>query len=255
MKPFREITARSGVHELYAYYLDEGSSRNLALIPGSYTHHSIWEPVIEGAGIDANILLIELPGFGKSRPRSPDGTIEEFTELSLRLVDAAGIERFFVGGHSIGGMMAIEMLDHAGGRLDGIISCEGWTHASVESDAFGGLKNETLTDEQNALRSRYGTIGRTGWTDEEIKRYCRIWRKWEKGRRLLENATVPVLEIWGDRGLEQRPSQDQLQIPRKPNIELVWLEHCGHSMLVQHPRQVGLLIAGFIERTKRRAGD
>jgi pimeloyl-ACP methyl ester carboxylesterase len=135
-----------GIHELYGYYEDKESKNNLILIPGSYTHHSIWKPVIENAGIDANILLIELPGFGKSRPRVPDGTIEEFTGQVLKLVDAAGIERFFVGGHSIGGMMAIEMIDHAGKRIDGIISCEGWAHAEVERNAFNNLKNGTLTE-------------------------------------------------------------------------------------------------------------
>jgi pimeloyl-ACP methyl ester carboxylesterase len=253
MKGFEEVSCRSGTHALYGYFLDNGSDRNLVLIPGSYTHHSIWEPVIENAGIRANILLIELPGFGKSRPREPDGRIEEFTALSLQVVDAARMGRFFVGGHSIGGMMAIEMLDHAEDRLDGVISCEGWTHASVHTDAFRGLKNETLTEDQMRLRTYYGTIGRTEWTDEEIKRYSQIWRQWKKGRRLLENAAIPILEIWGDRGLAERPGRDRLQIPDKDNIELVWIAHGGHSMLVQYPRLVGEKIAAFVEGVRNHA--
>ena len=178
----------------------------------------------------------------------PDGTVEQFASLVLRLIDAAGIGRFFVGGHSLGGMMAIEMADQAASRLDGIISCEGWTHHSVERDAFHQLKNETLTADQLEQLRYYGTIARTHWTDEEIRQYTKIWRKWEKGWDLLCRTEVPVLELWGDRGLKERPDRKRMLIPDRPNIELVWIERGGHSMLVQHPERIGGHIADFIRR-------
>lgn len=51
----------------------------------------------------------------------------------------------------------------------------------------------------------------------------------------------------GDRGLEFRPGLDILQIPDKKNIELRWIENCGHSMLVQYPEKIGKIIFEFIE--------
>lgn len=249
MQEYSEIIHTVGKYELCGYLQDNRSNKNLVLIPGSYTHHSIWKPVLQSAKIEANILLVELPGFGKSTPRIPDGTVELYTELTLSLVNAAGIDRFFAGGHSLGGMMAIEMLDHVGSRLDGIISCEGWTHHSVEELAFRNAKNGKLTAEQLELRTYYGTVARTQWSDAEIEMYKRIWRKWEKGRQLLESAELPILEIWGDRGWKDRPSRTQLQIPDKPNIELVWVEDGGHSFLVQFPDRIGEFISSFLRRT------
>ncbi|HOJ11573.1 MAG TPA: alpha/beta hydrolase [Clostridiales bacterium] len=252
MGNFREVEYSDGVHKLYGYYQDNKSNNNLVLIPGSYTHHSIWEPVIETSNINANIMLVELPGFGKSTPRIPDGTIEEFASLILKLIDAAKIKRFFVGGHSIGGMIAIEMIDHASKRIDGVISCEGWTHASVEKNAFNNLKNELLTLEQMEKRKYFGTIARTSWTDDEIKAYSKIWRKWGKGKSILDKCEIPVLEIWGDRGLKHKPGREELQIPDKDNINLVWIENGGHSMLIQYPSLIGKEIASFINNSSKK---
>jgi pimeloyl-ACP methyl ester carboxylesterase len=235
-----------GDAHLYGYLHDSGRECNLALIPGSGSHHSIWEPVMARSDVDANILLVELPGFGKSRPRMPGGTIEEFSDLILGLIDAAGFGRFVAAGHSIGGMIAIEMIDHVPERLDGIISCEGWTHHSVQREAFGNLKNESLTPDQLEQRAHYCALARAGWSDEEWRRYTRIWQRWEKGRGLLERAEMPVLELWGDRGIDPRPRRADLQIPPEDNITLQWLPNAGHSYLVQFPQQVGQSIARFI---------
>lgn len=251
MNDFVEVSCSAEEGMLYGYYQHNGSRNNLVLIPGSKTHHSIWKPVIANAAIDANILLVELPGFGKSDLHRPNGTIEQYTAWTLKLIDAAGMNRFVVGGHSIGGMMAIEMLDHAAERLDGVISCEGWTHYSVEKEAFRKLKNETLTSEQLALRSHFGGLGKTGkWSDEDERAFNRIWTKWEKGLELLERAEVPVLQIWGDRGLQERPSRQSMLIPRKDNIRIVWIERGGHSLLVQVPDLIGRTMAEFMDEVR-----
>jgi pimeloyl-ACP methyl ester carboxylesterase len=197
-------------------------------------------------------LLAELPGFGKSNLYYPDGTIKQYTALTLKLINAAGIDRFVIGGHSIGGMMAIEMLDHAEDRLDGIITSEGWSHYSVEKQAFHGLKNQTLTAEQLALRTYYGELGRDNkWSEADEKRFNKIWIKWEKGLELLKRAEVPILQFWGDRGLKERPSRDSMLIPHKENIRIEWVEKGGHSLLVQVPELMGKAIAEFMNEVRR----
>lgn len=246
MSEFREIVWSADGVTLCGYLRHTGNARNLVLIPGSGTHHSIWEPVLAESGIEANVLLAELPGFGRSHPAMPEGSIETFTALTLQLIGAAGFDRFVIGGHSIGGMMAIEMLDHAPQRLDGVIACEGWTHASVAQKAFAGRKNETLTPEQMAARSHYAALAREDWSDDDFKRYARIWQRWENGRRLLDHATVPILELWGDRGILPRPSRDALMIPARESIVLEWIPNGGHSFLVQDPHRVGAVMARFL---------
>ncbi len=248
MLNFIEIECQSGEYTLYGYYADQSSEYTVVLIPGSYGSYRVWLPVLEHSGIKANILLAELPGFGKSRPKTMDGTIEQFAAQILEIINAAGIERFYIGGHSIGGMIAVEMLDHAAERLDGVIAIEGWTHYSVERDAFHGLKNQTLTEEQRALSSYYRQFSASHWTEDELREYSKIWTRWTKGEQLLMQTNVPVLEIWGDRGMKDRPSRSKLLIPDVPHIQLEWILNGGHSLTRQYPSLLGDMIAAYVDR-------
>ena len=54
MQAPREIVARSGSHTLYAYFLDNGSDRNLVLLPGSYTVQ------VSGVGGTTGVALVEV---------------------------------------------------------------------------------------------------------------------------------------------------------------------------------------------------
>ena len=53
MTDYIEFSFNSGNCELYGYYKDNKSRNTLVLVPGSYTSHEIWKPVLELADIDA----------------------------------------------------------------------------------------------------------------------------------------------------------------------------------------------------------
>ena len=59
--------------------------------------------------------------------------VEQFAEDVLLISDLAGLQRFYVGGHSIGGMVALEVGRASPGRVKGIVSVEGWTDYRVQA--------------------------------------------------------------------------------------------------------------------------
>ena len=63
-----------------------------------------------------------------------------------------GWTSWFAGGHSIGGMIAIELAGQRPLELDGVISIEGWTHHEVLSQAFSGQVDATLSKELERQR-------------------------------------------------------------------------------------------------------
>lgn len=54
------------------------------------------------------LVIVELRGCGESWPPTLNASIELFAEDVLRVVDALKLTRFYIGGHSIGGMIPIE---------------------------------------------------------------------------------------------------------------------------------------------------
>ena len=221
----------------------------LVLIPGSFNSAVVYQRMISRLDARVSILIVELAGHGESWPPVPDGTIPQFAREVLAAVDAAGVKQFYVGGHSIGGMVAIEIAGQRPGALRGVISMEGWTHHSVAQAAFRGKQQETATPAILAERQAFREAGAGRWTPEQMKAFARIWRTWS-GLEILEKTRVPVLEIWGDRG-HGPVARSTMQIPERKNIEVEWIRGASHSLPVEAPEPLGDVVNAYLARQER----
>ena len=108
------------------------------------------------------------------------------------------------GGHSIGGMIAIELARQRCRQLGGVISLEGWTHHQVLGQAFSGKVDTTLSEEleRQRLQARGQTLCRL--SQSQIAAFRSIWQRWD-GLPILQSTSVPVLEVWG--GPQPAPPQ------------------------------------------------
>jgi pimeloyl-ACP methyl ester carboxylesterase len=231
-----------------AYYIREGEGPNLVLIPGSWGDYRTFNHLVEHLDPDLNLIIVELRGHNGSQPPSTDCSMELFAEDVLRIVDAIGMKRYYVGGHSIGGMLPIEIAGRRPGQVAGAIAMEGWTHWKVQQEAFGTGPDETITPEHLAERQANRARVHDKLTQEQRDSFASVWKRWD-GYPILETTDVPILEIWGDRG-KPRPSRELMRIPDRPNIELVWIEGASHAMQVQRPDVIGATINAFIRKVE-----
>ena len=234
---------------ILSYVVRPGDGPTLILIPGSFLDVNQWNEVVPVLGANLNLILIEVRGHGQSWPPPKDGTIEQLAKDVMAVVDNEKLEKFYVGGHSIGGMISKEVGRSWPQRVKGVISIEGWTHWTASREAFNGDTKSTLTPEQDKERLEQREMATGRWTDEQRKDFASIWRKWEKGHEFMDNTNLPVIELYGDRGKE-RPSLDQLHIPNRPNIEVYWIKNAAHNLPLQEPKEVATAIMQFIERTE-----
>jgi len=86
----------------------------------------------------------------------------------------------------------------------------------------------TLTPDELKRKKQIRQRAAGHWSDEQRGDFAKIWRKWEKGVEFLENTTLPVLELYGDRGREPA-SHEQLFIPDRPNITVVWIKNASQK--------------------------
>lgn len=252
IKDFTEHELVTEKNEEYNYYIyDENFKDTLVLLPGSFGNQHAFKEMLTYLDHKYNIMIITTPGHQNKYKPCPDGSIEYFTSLALKAIQHANIKSFFVSGHSLGGMMAIEFIGQVNKidnlALKGAVTLEGWTHCSVSKNAYKGLKNETLTKEEIDKRTEGSNKGTANWTIEEKDIFRQIWRRWN-GYDLLQNSQVPILSVWGDRGLKDKPTRQQLQIPDKENIKIKWIPNGGHSFLIQYPKIVASLLEEFIDK-------
>ncbi|MEY2802802.1 MAG: hypothetical protein RL657_138 [Pseudomonadota bacterium] len=117
-------------------------------IHGVLNDHSVW--ILQSrylAHHGWNVLAIDLPGHCKSGGEAP-ANVEEAADFVSRLLDAAGIERAALVGHSWGSLIALE----ASARLKDRIS-----HAVLVGTAFPmkvspALIDASLNDPEKAMR-------------------------------------------------------------------------------------------------------
>ena len=218
----------------------------LLLIPGSFNDYRAYDETVAALSPAFHLIIMDLRGHGASWPPAEAPSIELFAQDALRVADALELNRFYIGGHSIGGMIAIEVARHRPAALAGIISIEGWTHHTVLSNAFQGLGNDLMTPEQVREHEMQRERVLSRLTDEQRQVFGQAWKQWD-GWPILEETQAPVLEIWGDRG--KGPfSRALMRIPDRPNITLCWVPGAGHSLPVQAPVRVADMINEFITR-------
>jgi pimeloyl-ACP methyl ester carboxylesterase/predicted neuraminidase len=233
-----------------AYYVREAPGPNLVLIPGSWNDHRIFDRFVTGLPETVRVIVVELRGHGASQPATLEASMKGFAGDVMHVVGSLGLRRFYVGGHSIGGMLAIEIAGLRPDAVAGVISMEGWTHHQVSPEAFGGDTTSTMTPAQQQIADAQRERIRGKLGPAEIAAFSSVWRNWD-GLPILRSTPVPILEIWGDRG-RVRPSRELMRIPERPDIELAWISGASHPLLIQDPEEVARLTARFLETNEAR---
>ena len=98
--------------ELYAYtggktFAPERPT--VVFIHGALNDHSVW--ILQSryfANHGYNVLAIDLPGHCKSTGDAPE-TVEQAAQTVLALLDALGVKKAAVAGHSLGSLIALEV--------------------------------------------------------------------------------------------------------------------------------------------------
>lgn len=219
----------------------------MVLVPGTWGTIDRFRLLFEDLPPTLPITVIELCWQGGQAPPTLELSIESLADDVLWVVNSLGIDRFYFGGHSIGGMIAVEIAGREVPGLVGVIAMEGWTHHTVVQTAFDGVVTGKLTPEQSAFMEADRARGRAHLSETQLDAIAGIWKRWN-GYDCLMRSHVPVLHIWGDRG-KPRPTHEALQIPDRSNIEITWIAGASHSMLIEAPKTVAEAIMTFMERT------
>jgi pimeloyl-ACP methyl ester carboxylesterase len=88
-----------------------GGGEPLVLLHGLGSFRQAWDPVVPALAAVADVVAVDLPGFGESPPL-PDGVEPSPAALALAvagLLDELGLDAPHVAGNSLGGWVALEL--------------------------------------------------------------------------------------------------------------------------------------------------
>lgn len=233
----------------------------LVLIHGFGGDINIWVFNQEALSADRAVYALDLPGHGGSSKDVGEGDLDSFVAVVEGFMDALGIERAHLAGHSLGGAVAgafalahpervasLVLVASAGlGEEINAEYIEGFIAANRRREMKNVLgllfANPDLVTRQlvnDVLRFK-----RLDGVDEALRTVAdRVFPGGKQaGAADLSNLEVPILAIWGR---EDRivPASHAENLPGGARVEV--LDDTGHMPQMEAAGAVNRLISGFL---------
>ena len=228
-----------------AYSNSVGTGSPLLFLHGTGCDSMDWMSVTDKLPTHQGHITLDFRGHGKSSVPTEPFTIDDLTNDVIHLIESIGIQRLILVGHSLGGMVAISVVNRCP-QVTGLVLLEGWTSLSSAGSAFddgrfyGSLSDAEISEIQqksNVTRSRFKTaVWNSFWNS--VREF--------DGYRYLENASIPIFEVFGEMGKNEYTEQ-KLRIPSNPNIQIIWVPHAGHYLPHECPAEVADICTNMLE--------
>jgi pimeloyl-ACP methyl ester carboxylesterase len=278
--PFEEVSALwlrppskfVEVDGMQVHVRDQGSGPVLVLLHGSNDSLFAWEGWVHELAGDHRVITLDLPGHGLTGPH-PEGRYShaDMAELVDHLMTAVGVERFSLGGNSMGGQVAatyailhpervekLILVDATGlhreeprpfvfrlaswpvvGSLFTVVTPRFMVAASLR-DVFGDPAKVT-----DALVGRYQDLllraGNRGATRARLSMPVE-----ELAPVRLATLKMPVLILWGRKDRWVLPKYAERYRDAIPGAKLLWFDDLGHVPMEEDPVTTARAVREFL---------
>lgn len=202
------------------------------------------------------VLALDLPGCGRSEGPMPE-TIEDFAAWTLRLLDAAGLAKARLVGHSMGALIALATAAAAPERVERLALLGAATPMAVNDDFLEAARRndhlaiELMNDWAHGRAAHLGGSKMPGlWmvgndirlieraADGVLYHCLKICSDYQGGLAAAAQVTCPTIMVVGERDL-MTPLRAARQLAEKlPDVEVKLLDDCGHIMMVERPDEL-----------------
>ena len=266
------------------HYVEAGEGQPILLIPGAFSTYRHWNRIIPHLSARYKLLCVDYLGVGDSdKPRSGFGyTIEEQTDLIVKMIEALQISKIRIFGVSYGGAIALNLAARYPEKVDMIISIEGngIKHQNVPYKPMKGFLRWPVVGEifTGVIRSGIGdklvTKSVIGKAWEQMSKaekkeiieivsqnnktascvsWYRISRTIETSRDFSDQAKTirtPVLYLYGGNSTYHNMAETNAKFLKAylPNIEIVRVKDGIHDLELQKPEEVAGIVLQFLAK-------
>jgi 4,5:9,10-diseco-3-hydroxy-5,9,17-trioxoandrosta-1(10),2-diene-4-oate hydrolase len=259
------------------YWAVGESGSALILIHGILRFAEDWTHNLEALAQTHRVYAIDLIGYGCTDKPDIEYRLDDFVAFVRGFMDAVGIERATLIGHSLGGGVAINVAHRYPERVERLVLVAGagfgqkvhlffrlaslpvlprlWAHPTrlIMRQAFRQVvyDGDLITDDMVDLAyERFYLPGaraallktiRNGVTLPGIRREILTLVQ-----EALPSITMPTLIIWGRQDPVLPVAHADIAIERLPNARLHLLDECGHFPMFEHPHIFNALVNEFL---------
>jgi pimeloyl-ACP methyl ester carboxylesterase len=269
------------------HYVEAGEGQPILLIPGAFSTYRHWNRVIPYLSKHYKLLCMDYLGAGDSdKPRSGfKYTIEEQTDLIVKMIEMLQISKVHILGVSYGGAIALDLAARYPEKVDKIVSIEGngingnkhqkisygpmedllkfpvvgeipigiirsgladrFVAKSVMGKAWKDLNEIELKEVMEIISQNNRTASRISW--------YHISRTLKTSRDFTEEAktvSTPILYLYGKNSdyHEMAKSNAIFLKTHLTDVEVVSFEDGIHDLQLQKPEEVAKQVLEFLAK-------
>ena len=245
------------------YIGDEGKGFPLVLVHGFLGSSKMWEPQINFFKNDFRVITPDLPGFGKSNNVKSHNSIQSVANLLLKCLKEKKINKFYLLGHSMGGMIVQEMAKKDGDKISKLV-CYSTGPRGEMPGRFETVDQSRELLKKKGLEITAKNIAKTWFIKGEDAKYfdicieagkqtsietadnaliaCKNWN----GVDTLKNIKNKTLIVWGDQDKSYNLEQIQTLENNIENSKLIIFKNCAHNIHLEQPDQFNHAIRDFL---------
>ncbi len=238
----------------------------LVLVHGFMGGSAQWAPQQRALSKSQKLITIDLPGFGQNADLPSIETIGGFANWVLDHLFHLGVEHFNLLGHSMGGMIAQEMIHRAPQRIDQLILYSTGA-VGILPDRFETIEESKRRAQTEGFQETARRIAATWFLDgrsaeaysdcAEIAAQCtpdamlkgldamRAWRAGDYLSAIKANSLV----IWGDMDRTYSWTQTKQLWTSINQAELSVVPGCAHAVHLEKPDIFNVVLSDFLRRT------
>ncbi len=232
------------IHSVHA-----GEGAPVVLLHGLSGSHRWWLetiPALVASGFRVHVP--ELVGFGGSRRPARQPDLEEMANVVLRWMEAMGLERAHVVGHSMGGQVSIHLAALHPARVDRLVlvDASGIPRALTLREAARFVTEVALTGAW--IRPRFVTTVALDAFLAGPRALARAARYilMDDVRPLLPAITCPTLLLWGALDPLTPLEQGARMAAALPDARLVVLPRAAHIPMIEESRRINAALVEFL---------
>jgi pimeloyl-ACP methyl ester carboxylesterase len=261
-------------HDAYCYTGGKAFDPGLptaVFIHGAQNDHSVW--ILQTryfAHHGFGVLAADLPGHGRSHgPALP--SVEAMSEWLLALLDAAGVQKATLIGHSMGSLISLETAARAPSRV---------TEIAMVGTAYPMKVSDALLDAaRNDVQSAIDMVNVWSHTSIAQKPSCpgpgfylmngaqrlmqHVARKnpepvfyidfsacnaYSNGEAAAKSVACPTLFLLGKRDMMTPPKAANALMKAIPHASVKLIENCGHALMGEQPDAVLEALFSFAKK-------
>ena len=255
--------------DAFLHVADSGKGdKCVVLLHGYLESMYVWDDFLPLITPEVRVITVDIPGHGITDSVAEVHTMEMMADILHDMLDAMGIERVTMVGHSMGGYIALAFCEKYPESLDGLVLLSSTPNADTEQkvenrrreielvragkkDMLAKVAPEAGFAVQNRKRFKdyiEDLVEQVHITDDDgIVALLEGMIARKDQNEMLRESAVRQLFILGKLDNYISVEAAEAFIEKNPQVQVAWLENSGHMGFIEEPQACAEALLSFVK--------